>query len=127
MMGSRLPAIPVPPPFRQAATPAAVDPRVNAFEEASRKQIFFESRKKSAGLACFLNCVLPGIGYMYAGRWIIGFFVFCLWAFLILLGFVTFGLAWIVSGVLWFIGLIDGFLSVNRANRQLADKLLSAR
>jgi len=90
------------------------------------KQILFESQKKSAGVACLLNFVLPGIGYMYAGRVIIGLFVLGLWGVMFLLGFLTLGITWIICSLIWLVGIIDGFLCVDRANKKLAQKVLKS-
>jgi TM2 domain-containing membrane protein YozV len=119
-----------PPPFDQTAAlhqnlQQTVSAAAASAQQAANRQILFEAQKKSAGLACLLNFLLPGIGYMYAGRVIIGIFVLILWSFFILLGFVTFGIGAIPAAIIWLVGIIDGFLAVNSANKALALKMIA--
>ena len=51
--------------------------------------LLVESRKKSGWLAALLNLFLPGAGYIYCGRWILGIFAFF---FIVALVLVSFGL-----------------------------------
>ncbi len=114
---------PVPPPAFRPGAPSQVvsQPQYQQQQQTpANAYLLYESRKKSAVLACALNFFLPGVGYMYAGMWIIGILVALL--FLICIPF-TFGIG---SGIIWFIGVIDGFLAVGRSNRKLADRLLRA-
>lgn len=105
----QLPAVP-PPRAQLPPTPSPIN-----------QQLIYESRKKSAGLACFLNFILPGVGYMYAGRVLAGIFVLTFWAICIPL---TFGVG---SALIWIVGIIDGFIAVNRANQKLAAEVMSGR
>jgi hypothetical protein len=50
--------------------------------------------------------LLPGIGYIYAGKVVLGVFV--------LLGLVTFGLGAIPAALIWLGGIIDGSMAVKR-------------
>lgn len=67
---------------------------------------------KSGLVAALLNLLIPGVGYMYCGRPILGIFVM-FWAFALLVG--THGIAAIIVYPVVF---IDGFLAAGRANRR---------
>lgn len=78
-----------------------------------------EAKKKSGWLAAFLNLILPGAGYIYCGRWVLGIIVFL----------IVLGLA-IASGGLIAIPLIviliaDGFLAAGRYNKKLINSVLA--
>ena len=79
----------------------------------------YEGRKKSGLVAALLNLVIPGAGYVYCERHILGIFVFVCF---VLLPLYFFGLT--VSGlflsVFWLVFVIDGFLCAGRYNRELA-------
>ena len=68
---------------------------------------------KSGLLAAFLNLMIPGLGYMYCGRFFLGVFVF------ILTVVVVIGTVGIGALVLYPILIIDGFLCAGRANRRI--------
>ena len=72
----------------------------------------FEIRRKSGVLAAGLNILLPGLGYMYCGRVLLGLVVL---PFVISLLYVEPMSAVIV----WIILIIDGFLAANRFNGKL--------
>jgi len=78
-----------------------------------------ESKKKSGWLAAFLNLVLPGAGYAYCGRWILGLIVF---PFVVFLWIVSFGLAAIPFML---IVVADGFLAAGRYNKKLIAAVLA--
>jgi len=75
--------------------------------------LLYESQKKSGALAAFLNAILPGVGYMYCGMWIMGILVLLTGWFFI----------WITLGFMWLIFVIDGFLAARRYNKKLAKRL----
>lgn len=83
----------------------------------THKLLTYESHKKSGWLAGLLNLVIPGLGYGYCGRWLLG-----LLAFIVVLGIsmVTLGVAWPFLAVLVF---LDGFLAAGRHNKDLARRL----
>lgn len=80
--------------------------------------LLVESRKKSGWLAALLNLFLPGAGYIYCGRWILGIFAFF---FIVALVLVSFGLGAIPVALLL---VIDGFLCAGRYNRKLIEQIL---
>lgn len=85
------------------------------------KQLVYESRKKSGWVAALLNLLIPGAGYMYCGRVILGIFVFL---FTVTLLIVTMGIA---TPLVALICVVDGFLCAGRANRDLASKLIAGQ
>jgi hypothetical protein len=83
--------------------------------------LMVESRKKSRLVAILLNLFLPGAGYIYCGRWILGIVAFF---FVIALIVASFGLA--AFGII-FVLIIDGALCVGRYNRKMVEKLIKER
>lgn len=83
----------------------------------ANKMLTYESHKKSGWLAGLLNLVIPGLGYGYCGRWVLGLFAF---VFVIAASLATFGVAWPFLAVLIF---VDGFLAAGRHNKDLARQL----
>ena len=83
--------------------------------------LIVESRKKSGVVAALLNLVLPGAGYMYCGRWILGIFAFLIVVvlFVISLGY--------LAGFLALVLILDGFLCAGRYNRKLIERVLAER
>lgn len=83
--------------------------------------LLIESKKKSGVIAALLNLVIPGAGYMYCGRWLLGIFAF----------FFVIGIAIITAGIFAFglviILVIDGFLCANRYNKTLITKTIKER
>lgn len=80
-----------------------------------------ESRKKSGWLAAFMNLVLPGAGYAYCARWVLGIVVFAfVVAVFVILG--PLGYAPFVA-----ILFIDGFLCAGRYNKNLITQILKER
>ena len=111
----------LPPPAAIVPTPttAVVSPGPQVIVAQNNAHLLYESTKKNPWVAVLMNFVLPGTGYMYAGMWILGIFVLIAWAVCIPF---TLGIG---SGIIWVLGLIDGFLAVGRANRKLAQRLLA--
>jgi len=68
---------------------------------------------KSGLLAALLNLLIPGLGYLYCGRFFLGVFVFI---FTVVVTITTFGIG---ALVLYPIFIIDGFLCADRANRRI--------
>jgi len=83
--------------------------------------LLVESRKKSGGVAALLNLFLPGAGYMYCGRWLLGVVAFL---FVVALVLFSFGVAAIP---LVFVLVIDGFLCAGRYNKTLIEKVIKER
>ncbi|MCR6652666.1 MAG: hypothetical protein NVV73_14845 [Cellvibrionaceae bacterium] len=83
--------------------------------------LMVESRKKSRLVAILLNIFLPGAGYMYCGRWILGVVAFF---FVILLVVVSLGFAAIG---LYVVLIIDAALCVGRYNRRMTEDLIKSR
>lgn len=83
--------------------------------------LLVESRKKSGAVAALLNLVLPGAGYMYCGRWILGIFAFLI---VVLLFLVSLGY---FAGFLAIMLILDGFLCAGRYNRKLIENVLAER
>lgn len=83
--------------------------------------LMVEARKKSGVVAALLNLVLPGAGYMYCGRWILGIFAFLLVVTLFLVSLGAF------AGFLALMLILDGFLSAGRYNRKLIERVLAER
>jgi hypothetical protein len=83
--------------------------------------LLVESRKKSGGIAALLNLFLPGAGYIYCGRWILGIIAFF---FVIALAIFTAGLGAIPLILLL---VIDGFLCASRYNRRLIERIIKER
>ena len=83
--------------------------------------LLVESRKKSRFVAILLNLFLPGAGYIYCGRWILGIVVFF---FVVALVIASFGLA--AFGLIVVL-VIDGALCVGRYNRKMTENLIRER
>jgi RNA polymerase subunit RPABC4/transcription elongation factor Spt4 len=89
-----------------------------------RIKLELEAKKKSGWIAALLNLVIPGAGYMYCGRNILGVFV-------LLVGVVLIIGSFRISGVNLFYGsfvlimIIDGFLCASRYNKDAITKALS--
>lgn len=77
------------------------------------------AKRKSGALAAGLNLLLPGVGYMYCGRILLGIVVLPFTA-LMLWSQPQFGL------VMMAILVIDGFLAAGRYNKEIDEQLTSA-
>jgi len=75
-----------------------------------------QRKKKSGALAAGLNLILPGAGYMYCGRVILG-----IGALLFCVVMVAFNPFYVLP--LWAILIIDGFLAADRYNKTLDIKI----
>ena len=73
-------------------------------------------KRKSGILAAALNIVLPGAGYIYCGRVLLGVFAL---PFILLLLSVSQVAAW----GLWVILFVDGFLSASNYNEKLFERV----
>lgn len=78
-----------------------------------------EAQKKSGWVAALLNLFLPGAGYIYCGRWILGFIAF---VFTVFVAIMTLGVGWFPMALLL---IIDGFLCAGRYNKRLITKVLA--
>jgi hypothetical protein len=83
--------------------------------------LLVESRKKSGVVAALMNMFIPGLGYLYCGRWLLAFIVFMV---VVPLTIITIGLAWVIVVLPLF---IDGFLCAGRYNRKLIERILEER
>lgn len=83
--------------------------------------LLVESRRKSGGVAALLNLFLPGFGYIYCGRWILGAlaFLFVVSWFILDFNFSAVGVVLIL--------VVDGFLCAGRYNKKLIEKVLKER
>ena len=86
---------------------------------------WIESRKKSGWIAALLNIFLPGAGYFYCGRYVLGVLAFVLVAIMWAIAFA----AWAIFGVFAWGGItlmlvIDGLLCARRYNRKLIEREL---
>ncbi len=73
--------------------------------------------KKDILTAVLLNLIIPGAGYMYAGRVVLGVLVLILALMCAAAYFMSFGLfsgGWLFFAV---VGAIDGYLTVSKYNR----------
>jgi len=77
-----------------------------------------ESKKKSGALAAGLNFLIPGAGYIYCGRVILGIGAFLLAAMILL----TYQYGAIL---VWVVVIIDGFLCAERYNKKVAKEIAS--
>jgi len=75
-----------------------------------------EKKRKNALLAAGLNVVLPGVGYIYCGRVILGIGAF-FFAGLIFLIY-PYG-----AILIWLVVIIDGFLCADRYNKKLEEEI----
>jgi ABC-type multidrug transport system permease subunit len=82
-------------------------------------QLKVAARRKSGWLSALLNLFIPGAGYIYCGRWILGIvaFFFVVAMVVVSLGFAAFGIVFMLF--------IDGFLCANRYNKKMIEKLIS--
>lgn len=79
-----------------------------------------EKKRKSGLLAAGLNLLLPGVGYMYCGRWFLGIVVIPF-----MIGMFYFAMTYnpFMFITLWAVLIIDGFLAANRYNKKLETKI----
>lgn len=86
----------------------------------AKLMLLVESKKKSGWIAALLNLVIPGAGYAYCGRWLLGTIVF----------FIVMGIA-VAAGspeaVVPFVAIffIDGFLAAGRFNKKMIESVLA--
>jgi ABC-type multidrug transport system permease subunit len=83
--------------------------------------LIVESRKKSGLVAALLNLFLPGAGYIYCGRWILGIVAFFFVVALLVssLGYAAIGLALVL--------VIDGALCARRYNQKMVERTIKER
>jgi ribosomal protein L32 len=78
-----------------------------------------KGKHKSGFLAAGLNILVPGLGYMYCGRVLLG---------IIVLPFVV-GMVFVMPALaitMWVVLIIDGFLAAGRYNKMLEQKIGAA-
>lgn len=102
-------------------------PHCGALQQAAQQNLSpdaklmltLESKKKKGWVAAVLNWFIPGAGYMYCDRWILGAIVLI----------IAVGVAIATAGIglipLAVILIIDGFLSAARYNKKLMAELLA--
>lgn len=91
----------------------------NQISGDAKLMLLIESKKKSGWIAALLNWFLPGVGYMYCGRVVLGIFALL---FTIGVAVVTYGVGLLVIIPLL---IIDGFLAANRHNKKLLEELVN--
>jgi hypothetical protein len=98
--------------------------------DLERVKLEIEAKKKSGWIAALLNLFLPGAGYIYCGRVVLGILVMLICA-IVAWGMIGgFGVAWgilspsIGSGFV-FVMVIDGFLCASRYNKKLIKQALA--
>ena len=91
------------------------------FMSDAELMLLVESRKKSRLISSLLNLFLPGAGYIYCGRWILGIIAF---AVMVPLYIVSLGIASLIFAPIL---IIDGALSAKRYNRRLVERLIKER
>ncbi len=82
----------------------------------------FEQKRKKGWVAALLNLLLPGVGYMYCGNWLLGLVA---GPFLLVMAFSMGALGLVFAPCIYIILIIDGFLAANRANNKLNKKINS--
>lgn len=85
----------------------------------AKAMLSYESKKKSGWIAALLNWFLPGAGYMYCGRVILGIIAMLI---TIAIGVATLGIGLFA---LIPILIIDGFLCAGRYNKKLMGEILA--
>ena len=83
--------------------------------------LLVESRKKSGFVAALLNLFIPGAGYVYCGRWILGII-----AFFFVIAMVLASLGFAVIPIILLL-IIDGFLCAGRYNKNLVTEIIKVR
>lgn len=87
----------------------------------ARLILLLESKKKKGWIAAVMNLFIPGAGYMYCGRWVLG----------VIALFIAIGIGIATAGVgltpLAVVLIIDGFLSADRYNKKLMAELLAGQ
>ena len=74
-------------------------------------------KEKSGAKAAAFNLILPGLGYIYCGRVILGIIVFPFVAAML------FFVHWGGAIFLWVILIVDGFLAAGRYNKKIEKKI----
>lgn len=92
---------------------------VSAIDENNR-DLIYAMGKKSVATACLLNLLIPGAGYIYAGKILTGIFV--MFIILPIAAVMSMSISGIPLIVLYIICFIDSFLAVDAANAKLAKK-----
>jgi hypothetical protein len=79
------------------------------------------SKRKSGIVAALLNLFLPGAGYAYCGRWVLGILasIIAIGMFIASFGLAAFGIVLIL--------VIDGFLCASRYNKLLVERMIQER
>jgi hypothetical protein len=98
--------------------------------------LLVEARKKSGVMAAFLNILMPGAGFMYCGRWILGVFVAIVFYGVLIASVISgvpFGAIARALGIIGFvigyqiIFFVDGFLTAKSYNKRLVEKMINER
>ena len=83
--------------------------------------LLVQSRKKSRFVAILVNLFLPGAGYMYCGRWVLGVITFFFVITLLIFSWGLAALGLVVALV------VDGALCAGRYNRKMTEELIRSR
>ena len=87
----------------------------------SNDMLLYESQKKSGAVAVVLNFFIPGAGYMYCGNIILGLAAMFI---TLVVAVVSMGIGMVIMTPIL---IIDGFLAADRANKQLAARLMMTK
>ena len=86
-----------------------------------KRELSIEAKRKKGWIAAVWNIFIPGAGYIYCGKFIVGIIVL---PFFILMILSAGPLAPFLIPTLWLILIVDGFLAANRYNKKLDAKLM---
>jgi TM2 domain-containing membrane protein YozV len=92
--------------------------KTNSMTGDTKVMLLIESKKKSGWIAAILNWFIPGVGYMYCGRVILGIIVLLITVVVAVKAIL--GLFIIIPVVV-----IDGFLSASRYNKKMIAEVIS--
>ena len=81
-----------------------------------------EANRKKGWIAAAWNIFLPGAGYIYCGKILIGIVIL---PFFILIVYTTWSMTPLIVPSLWFVLIVDGFLAANRANKKIDSEISS--
>ena len=97
-------------------------PNISNPDNTLKKQLLYDSQKKSVAVACILNAMLPGVGLMYAGKPVLGFLLL-----LLTVGSLALAMALPVFALFsvfcWIGGIVDGYKHVEQLNANLAQEI----
>ncbi len=93
-------------------------------KDPASNYLIYQALKKSRGMAFLLNFLLPGAGFIYAGKWITGALILLVCFVLGALVAPSHGYFLVVSVPIEILVLIFGFRAVSRYNHRLAKRMM---